>query len=415
VLKLSGAGIGVAGLAGCVQNEAGDNSGGDTNDGSGGDATSTSLESVNFGFLVPKTGPINALGKEMEMSINQAVDHLNSDTGITLDFEINSAVRDTEGDVSTGVQQANRLVSEDDADIIVGPINSAISLAISDWAMDEEIVCAPTSSSLSLTGSDCNEYTFRAETHSGQVAAGGSKWIVDNLGTDVWFHILDYAYGQSVREEWGKRLESMGATIVDTTAAEAGTTNFEPFISQIRDADPDVVVLGSAGSDLYNFMGQAAQQGLTQETNLFGDSSIVQLTRRSMESAAVGTYGMARFNANFDNDRMSRFVSAWQDRTGRVPGNFSRTAYQTVTMLAQCIQQAGTVDGPALKDAIPGTSVDTFFGDNRFRECDHQAVNPVWVAEFVSSGEDLPDIEYHQYIPGEEAIPPCGETGCDLS
>jgi branched-chain amino acid transport system substrate-binding protein len=429
VLKMSGVGVGAAGIAGCVgmEDDGGDN-GNDTGSDGGDDTGSTDndggtgLDTVTLGFLIPISGPIASLGAEMEASIGLAVEQINAGTGLDLDFEIETAVRDTETDTSTAVRQADRLVSDDGADVIVGPIESGTSFAVSDWATDEEILVAPASSSVALTGADCNEYTFRAETHSGQVAEGGAEWVVDNLGADVWFHIADYAYGQSVREEWGTRVEANGATIVGETAPAQGTENFEPQISQIRDADPDVVIMGSAGADLFNFMGQAAQQGLTQETNLFGDSSVVQLTRNAIGMAAVNTYGMARFNPTFDDDRMRRFVEAWREETGRIPGNFSRTGYQTVTMVAQGIQAAGTTEGDALSDTLEGLPVETFFGETQFRACDHQSVNPVWVAEFVQPGEgdlpdpsdELPDIKYLDYASGEDAVPACEDVGCDL-
>ena len=144
VLKMSGVGVGAAGIAGCVSMEDdGDDGGNDTESDDGDDTGATDndggveLDTVTLGFLIPISGPIASLGAEMEASIGLAVEQINAGTGLDLDFEIETAIRDTETDTSTAVRQADRLVSGDGADVIIGPIESGTSFAVSDWATDE--------------------------------------------------------------------------------------------------------------------------------------------------------------------------------------------------------------------------------------------------------------------------------------
>jgi branched-chain amino acid transport system substrate-binding protein len=84
-------------------------------------------------------------------------------------------------------------------------------------------------------------------------------------------------------------------------------------------------------------------------------------------------------------------------------------------MTAHGIAEAGSNDPEAVKDALPGLEVPSLFGPNQFRECDHQATNPVWAGENVQpdSGE-VANVALRKKVEGQDAIPPCDETECDL-
>ena len=55
----------------------------------------------------------------------------------------------------------------------------------------------------------------------------------------------------------------------------------------------------------------------------------------------------------------------------------------------------------------------TALGTTPFRECDHQAVNPVWTGQVVE-GEEMPAVELLNKVSGEEAVRPCETTGCSI-
>jgi branched-chain amino acid transport system substrate-binding protein len=84
-----------------------------------------------------------------------------------------------------------------------------------------------------------------------------------------------------------------------------------------------------------------------------------------------------------------------------------------VRMTARGIQEAGTSDPVEVREALEGLDVTTALGTTPFRECDHQAVNPVWTGQVVE-GEEIPGIELLNQVSGGEAIRPCEQTGCSL-
>ena len=398
-LRLTGV-AGAGAIAGCM--------------GSSGES-SQDIGTVTYGVLNPMTGPYGGLAEGQRRGAKLAVQHVNESD--EFDFQIEAVYEDTEADASTGRQRAQKVVQQDGAQYIMGAISSSTALALNSFAESEEIIYNPGAAAMNITGAECNEYVFRAETHTAQVAEAVAPWTANNVGTKVWFHIADYAYGDSVLREWKSRMAEASDDFeqVGVSRSQLGSSNFGSYISQISNSDADVALLGMTGGDLINFVAQAADQGLKNDVEIVSPTMTFQVVRNALGPAAYGTYGGVRYNAQIETGDNQDFVSAYEEANDSTPDSFARVAYDSVRMTAHGIQEAGTNDPEEVKDALAGLEVPSLFGPNRFRECDHQATNPVWAGENVEpdSGEAA-TVELRKKIEGQDAIPSCEETECNL-
>ncbi len=399
ILRLSGV-AGVGALAGCVGGAGLGNQG---------------IDSVTYGVLSPMTGPYGGLAEGQRNGAKLAVQHVNESD--EFGFEMDAVYEDTEADTATGRQVAQKVVQQDGAGFLMGAISSSTALALNSFAENEEVVYNPGAAAMNITGAECNEYVFRAETHTAQIAEAVAPWTANNVGTSVWFHIADYAYGQSVRREWSSRMgaASDDFTEVGVSRSQLGATNYGSYISQISNSEADVAVLGMTGGDLINFTKQAANQGLKDDVQLVSPTMTFQVVRNALGPAAYGTYGGVRYVPKLETGDNQAFVSAYRDAYDSVPDSFARVAYDSIRMTAHGIAEAGSSDPEEVKDTLPGLEVPSTFGPNRFRECDHQAMNPVWAGENVEpDGGGPANVALRQKVEGPNAIPPCDETDCDL-
>ncbi|UPV76673.1 ABC transporter substrate-binding protein (plasmid) [Halorussus limi] len=361
------------------------------------------------------TGPYGGLAEGQRNGAKLAVQHVNESD--EFGFEMNAVYEDTEADTATGRQVAQKVVQQDGANYLMGAISSSTALALNSFAANEEVIYNPGAAAMNITGSECNEYVFRAETHTAQVAEAVAPWTANNVGTNVWFHIADYAYGQSVRREWSSRMKAASDdfTEVGVSRSQLGATNYGSYISQISNSEADVAVLGMTGGDLINFTKQAANQGLKQDVQLVSPTMTFQVVRNALGPAAYGTYGGVRYVPKIETGDNQSFVSAYRDAYGSVPDSFARVAYDSIRMTAHGIVETGSSDPEEVKDTLPGLEVPSTFGPNRFRKCDHQAMNPVWAGENVEpSGGGAANVALRQKVEGPNAIPPCDQVDCDL-
>jgi branched-chain amino acid transport system substrate-binding protein len=405
--------IGTTLLSGCVQQQGED--GDTTTQNTDGDTTTEQSLSgtVTFGVLNPMSGPFSSLGPAQRKGAELAVEFVNNSD--EFDFEVDPVYEDTATDPATARQKASRLVDQDGAQFLAGAINSSVALALADFAAQNEVVYSSGGAALELTGENCNQYTFRSETNTAQQVAGMVGYTLDNLGSKIWIHTADYAYGNSAIGEIRKAIEGTDAEILGTTTPQQGTSDFGPHISQIQNSDAEVLAIPLTGGDLINFMKQAESRGLNEEIDIIGTALFAQALRAPLGSAAAGTYSSTLYNHKLETGDNQQFVQAFQDAHDAPPGHFSRVGYESVRMTARGVQAAGSKDPSTVKDSLAGTPMTSILGEREFRECDHQAVNPVWTSKINAADNDLgTSVEIVNEVSGEEATPPCSESNCSL-
>lgn len=405
------------GLAGCLGDLGGQGSDGDDGE-DGGDGGDGDDISITYGILSPMSGSYSSLGPNQRRGARLGIQTVNENDD--LNVQIDGAYEDTETSQEPALQAADRVVQNEGADFLMGAISSSVAIGLNNFAADNEVIYNPGGAAVPITGSECNEYVFRAETNTAQIAEAVAGYTVNNLGTNVWFHIADYTYGESVLSRVRSRMEEENSNlnVVGVSRSELGAGSYDTYISDIRSSDADVAVLGMTGGDLVTFVNQADSAGLKSSVTLMGPTMTFQSVRNALGPAAYGTYGGVRYTADtdeLDNAQNEDFVSAYTDEHDSPPDNFARVGYQSVLMTARGVHEAGSSDPQDVIDALGGLEMDTILGTNRFRECDHQAENPTWMGELTEpSGGGPADVGLISKVEGPDAIPPCEETGCEL-
>ncbi len=388
----------------------GSDDGGTTDDDGGSGLEGTT---VTFGVLSPISGPFAPLGGPQRQGAQTAVEYVNNSD--EFDFEIEATYEDTETDPSVGRRRAQRAVEQDGAQYIAGEANSSVALAISSFAAEADVVYATGGAGMQLTEGDCNEYTFRNETNAAQQASGVAQWILNEGFSRVWIHTADYAYGNSAMAEIERALEGEDVEIVGRTVPSLGTSNFQPFISQIADSDAEVLAIPLTGGGLINFIAQAAEAGLKEDVDIIGTANFAGFVRGALGPAVAGTFSAALYSPGLDVGDNQQFVESYREMHGGPPDSFSRVGYEAVRMPARGIQEAGTADPSEVKDVLPGLEMETVLGTTSFRECDHQTPNPVWPSEVVLPSDDaeMTELNILERISPENTTPPCSGN-CNL-
>lgn len=375
-------------------------------------------DGIVIGILEPFTGEFSELGEERNQGEELAIQHVNESD--EYDFELNPVEHDTETDPEAGRDAALDAIEADGADFLTGAISSSTALNINEVASDERVIYTPGAADVSITGTNCNEWVFRFETNTAQVTEAMAEGIIEeDLGTNVQYLIADYAYGDSVLEEFEARIEEKADQYsnVNEVRRDNETTDFDSAISEIQGHtdDADILVVGGTGAFLGTFLGQAGEVNLQDEIEIVTTTGSFTPVRAGAEDGAYDTWTGIRYMPDLETGDNEQFVDDYQDEYDELPDNFSRVGYESIRMIANGIQEADSEDPAEVKDVLPGMTHETIYGDVQFRECDQQAVNPVWFGKVVEPDEgSVGEIEEHLGIDGEEAIPDCDNVACDL-
>lgn len=416
ILKRTGVGLTggatLTSLSGCV-------GGNDDDNGNGGadspDPEEVDEDAVRVGYLHPFSGPLADLGEAQDRGSAVAVEHVNDDLDGILDREVVRFVEDTEGDPGQGRDMARRHVETNDVDVLIGGVSGAVNLSIADYAHDAGVPYFAYGGPEEITGSECRPTTFRYGYSDSQIARAGGEWALDNLGENVWIHIADYAFGQSIQREWTTAFEDSGMdyNVVNETQTPLGHDDFSAVLSEIQASDADWVLQGFSGDDAVNFLSQAEQFGLEQD--IMSTTNTYLPLRQGAGNSAVGTYTTIRYDATFESGANETLVEQYTAMHDQPPTDHALVMWSSLRLYAQAADEAGSLETADIIDALEGLESDEPMGTTTIRECDHQAVREGFIGEIVEPDEyDWPGQEILTERLADEIIRDCGETGCEM-
>lgn len=319
-------------------------------------------------------------------------------------------------DIGMGI--ARRWFGQEGVSAIVCASASSITLGVSDLAnAQNKVLLVAGSLSADLTGKRCYPTTFQfgLDTYAGprsvigpSIAKGATSWYILNV---------DYAFGQSLRDEGARMIAQGGAKVLGTTGFPLGTSDFASALLQARASGAKAIALACGGSDWSNLVKQAAEFGIVA-----GGQSLVTLTGGINEIQAVGAglcKGMiASTPFYWDLDEGSRAFSAKFRALhgGRFPNWQQSDGYSGALHYFKAVAAAGTDDGAKVAAAMRATEVKDLLIDRAPIRADGQVMRPTYLMEVKpETAPGRADIfRLLATLSAEESWRPAAESACPL-
>ena len=340
-----------------------------------------------------------------------AVEEANANGGVA-GHPVEMKIGDTEGNPDAGRRAAEGLAL-DGYNVLTGPISSAVGLAISSqlnrWdAMYVSVV----NKSPKLTGDSCHPRMFRANHSDSMDLAIVKPWLAEQDEADWSIIAADYVWGRGSGEAFKATATDLGKTIKVEVFPPLGTTDYAPYITQLRDSGATGVWVALSGSDAINFAKQAKQFGLTDQVKMFGHNFVVDSTLVTVGAAGVGVWGNVNYTFSIDTPQNKAFVEAWTAKFGAVPTNYEGETYAGIQAIFAAVEKAGSVVPEDISAAFPGLTADTVFGRVTMRAEDHQLGLPNYLGRVIDR-DGTAEIEVVQSYGPDVAVPPA-DPACKL-
>jgi ABC-type branched-subunit amino acid transport system substrate-binding protein len=188
---------------------------------------------VSIGILLPETGSLGSVGVGMIRAAEITVKQVNDSD---LDLTVDAQIEDTNTEANVGIQAANSLVNAG-VPYICGSASSGVNVPVSEQALipNQVVGCSPSSTALSVTNLDDNDYIFRtapSDILQGRVMA---EVAAEELGGSTAATLyVNNDYGQQLSERFSSVFEDeYGGTI---TTQVAFNKNEDSYTSVIQEA-----------------------------------------------------------------------------------------------------------------------------------------------------------------------------------
>lgn len=345
-------------------------------------ATSGSGDSVVLGAVLPLTGASATIGDDQRRGIQLAVDEINANGGV-LGGDLEVVVEDSEARSQAAIDAAQKLVDSDGAIAVMGEYSSGITLPLGQYLQREGVLHLNVGSS------------------SGEIRNIGD-WSFSVIGLedvagpfvaeDVWdrgyqraaFIAPNNAYGEGALQHVSARYEELGGEIVESVLYTEGESDYRNDLERLSAADPDVYIYTAYGQDAATINQQAFELGLN-DSPWYG----IYLSMCTADSDPQAVEGQIGMEVNYVGPDGEWYREAYQEAYGEeMVTSFSAYLYDAVMLMARAIEEAGSADPAAVRDALSQVDedYDPATGDIQFDE-DGQRTDQPYIEVTYTDGE----------------------------
>ena len=295
---------------------------------------------IKIGVLVPLSGGAAQAGKDMTNGMQMWLDENGNQMA---GRKVEVIIEDSQGQPNIALTKLQKLVERDQVHVLVGEVFAHIGYAMAPKVDEYRIpMLYPVIAADDLTQRKPARWVVRTGWTSSQPSHPFGEYAAKTLGYKKIVTLgIDYAFGWEVVGGFQKTFEESGGQIVQKLWAPLNTTDFAPYLSQIkRDADA-VFALMVSGSAL-RFPKQYQDAGLKAKLPLIGGGTTFdEFVLPSLGDEAIGGMTPLQYSAALDTPINRRFVAEYRKKFTKVPSYFSETTYTSTRWIAEAARAIG--------------------------------------------------------------------------
>ena len=420
-LKLAGAtgAVGLTSMAGCSEESQGN---GTTTGGS-----QSGTNSVLVGATVSLTGKLSTNGKLTQQGYKLWQSEANKNGGIELGgdtYEVELKMYDDQSAASTAQTQYQKLVTQDNADLLLAPYSSGMTRSVGSIAESNEIPMIAGGAASREVYQQGWDYVYGtlplADTYMDNVVEMASKFDdpPKRVGVVHVNELFPTGVGKGA-EEAVKNADNL--EFVFRESYPAGTTSLSSLVNQAKNEDIDMILGGTHTQTAIQFVKDMQSYDYSPDAVAFSVGPPTPDFRDSLGDAANYSYGVTMWLPGMDYE--GEYIGTASEYAEKFRAQFDDTEpdYHAASTTADgvtlqyAMEEAGTIDAKEveaqLNQITPDSPLETFYGPVGFatgEDSDVKGANLAKAAGVLQIQDGSPVLVYPG---GEEANYPMPAWG----
>jgi ABC-type branched-subunit amino acid transport system substrate-binding protein len=269
---------------------------------------------------------------------------------------------------------ASRLVEQENADIILGPISSANRIAMASEVSRLQVPALYASQYEGDVAEDyCNEGMYQLGDVPLQKINPFIPYLMEEHGESFYLLGDDYVWPQEINGVVREVVDSEGGEIVGEEYVSLDTTDFTSIIPRIEQADPDILFMTVTGAGPAAIQDQMQEQDVRDQFTQVGLAHGQGVIQGASSEASEGVLTCHMYFENIDNEANNEFVQKLKDKHGEdiLINYFTGPAYNAIQLLADAVKQGGGTSTEELHDGLDGATANSVMGETTI-EVDQQ-------------------------------------------
>jgi branched-chain amino acid transport system substrate-binding protein len=338
---------------------------------------------IKVGIIDTYTGPPTTYTYDVRDAFKLGIDELNARGGI-LGRKIEFTTRDDKFKVDICLSMAKELVMNEKVDILIGTINSAATLAVSEFCKTEKIPFLVTfSKSDKITGEKGHRYVFSITENTVMIGKAAAMGLTKKPFLKYWIAGDDYEYGHALADGVWSNLKKLKPKVeqVGQSWWKVGEPDLTPYFAAISAAKPDAVIFATGAASMVNAMKVAKATGFAEKIPMFVHTATELSTLAPLgPEAPEKVIGTSNYHFYYPvNPQNKAFAKSFREAYGREPKVGALYGYLTAQFIGKALEKAGKMDREKFIDALEKLKVDSPVGEVEMRAYDHQAMLPMFM------------------------------------
>lgn len=350
--------------------------------------SSIAAEPIKIGLSGPFTGGSAPMGVSMRDGVKLAAAEINAKGGV-LGRKIQLIERDDEAKNERGVQVAQELIFKEKVVATVGFINTGVSLSAQRFYQEAKIPVMNNVATGSLVTKQflppqhANNYIFRnAANDTIQSAMIVEEAVGKRKMTKVAILADSTNYGQLGKDDLEKALEKKGIKAVAVEKFNIKDVDMTAQLLKAKQAGAQAILTYGIGPELAQIAN--GMEKLNWKVPMMGSwtlsmANFIDNAGKNGNGAVMPETFIQESSTPKRNAFIAAYLKAYDPKDGRIPSPVSAAqGYDSIYLLAAAFKQAGTTDGPKVREALENLKekvegvVATY--DKPFSTAEHEAI-----------------------------------------
>ena len=321
----------------------------------------TASAQVKIGLMVSATGPTSAIGIPQRNTAALLPTRIGDATVEYFQLEDG-------GDTTRAVQNAKKLIGENNVDAMIGPSTTPNAFAILDIIAEAKVpLLATVGTQAVVEPVDAKKrWVFKTTQNDDLIAAALLKHMVKNNVKTVGFIGFNDPYGENWYKVFGTLAEKAGIRIIASERYARADQSVMGQVLKLIAAKPDAILIAAVGGPAVLPQATLFDQGYKgriYQTHAVATDDFIKLGKEKVEGTVLAAGSMLVIDDIADTDPIKKvaliYIGAYEKQFGQKPATFGANTYDSGLILQHAIPSALKVARPgseafrsALRDAI---------------------------------------------------------------
>jgi branched-chain amino acid transport system substrate-binding protein len=324
-------------------------------DGNKGNGAGAAAPEWRVGAYLSLSGPQTQFGVDTREGMELAVDEVNKAGGVR-GKPIKLLVEDDKSNQQEATNKVLQLIGRDKSVALLGEVASGISRAAGIVANARKIpMISPSSTHPDVT--KVGPFVFRVcftDDVQGSVAARFVATSLQKKKVAILF-ATDNLYSSGLAKDFRDEAKKLGLEVVGEKGFLNSETNFTTYITELRDAKPDIIYAPIYYNVMIPIARQAKAAGVKGDMFFGADGWDSPALLKDAGEEINGAYLTDHFAADGPLPASQAFAKAYREHYQHDPSALAAQGYDAAKLLADAIKRAKADTPEAIRDAIAET------------------------------------------------------------